>query len=360
MIDRRSSQWWLLNFLLCLLTLGTTACQKVAAQYPLEIEPFRLPESAFIPLDNLVTNEWLLLDRETDQYGIWNGSALSFLEWPDNTSCTLGTTYHYVQTLGHSSLIFIQECHGRYPDRYPINTHGETYLVQYDLTTGVVSPLFSIPLYQSFRIGGGSCTLNGTQCIIQTGVALNDALYLIDERGITPWPVTVNKGEQSWSIANGYQALQARDAAQSQHEFSNAGESVGVARHAIWSPDDLVVALFASRDPRSSSRESSLEEYCLNLVDVATLDASCKLTGLYEARDLRWAPDGSKLIFQAAIDSYGNGLWLYDVERDRLYQLAAGEYGKAIWDKTGQAIITVKCHDALCKEFVGVRFNLRF
>lgn len=359
-MDGRSSTWWQLTLLLGLLTLGTTACQRAIAQYPVEIESFRLPVDAFIPLDHLGMEEWLLFNRKTHQYGIWNGKDLSSLELPGNTLCTLGTTYHYIQTSGHSSFIFVQECHGRYPDRFPINTRSEAYLVQYELGTDLVSPLFSAPLYQSLRIGGGSCTLNGTQCIIQTGAPLNEALYLIDKQGITPWPVIVNKGKQSWSIANGYLALQAQDAAQSWQEFVSIGGSVGSARHAMWSPDDQLVALFASRDSRSSNRGPSLQEYCLNLVDMVTLDASCRLTGLYDARNLRWAPDSSKLVFQATIDGYGNGLWLYDIERDSLYQLAAGEYGKAIWDKTGQAIITVKCHDVLCEEFVGIRFNLRF
>ncbi len=189
---------------------------------------------------------------------------------------------------------------------------GDTFNIKYylmglDNRTGEVTQLLDYPMPESI-VGTGGFQWNPTMSIGLMGNAnrlISEQMYRLSKEG---WE------ELDVGLAQAY------------------GPS--------WSPSGDQVAFIGATEKGSPLTFSDLGLY---LMSAGGKDVHPVLEGFRVASGVAWAPQGRWLAFPATFgDVENSGLWLFDLEQNRVRQIAEGLFGLPRWSPDGMRIAVVQ------------------
>jgi len=183
------------------------------------------------------------------------------------------------------------------------------FVMALNLDTGEVEQLLEYPL-PAFRVGSGGFEWNPT---MDVGI-MGDGRRYIEE-------------QLYWYTREGTEPI-----------------DVGLvqAYGPTWSPDGEQIAFIGSKERGSPLTYSNLGLY---LMSAEGKQVRPVLEGFHDASGVSWSPQGRWLAFPGAFgerEAETYGLWLFDLERNQVRQIAEGVFGLPRWSADGQRIAVVQ------------------
>ena len=183
------------------------------------------------------------------------------------------------------------------------------HLMAYDTDSGTVEQLLNYE-FPDFSIGTGAFAWNPAM----TRGLMGDGRFYIDE-------------QLYWYAKDGSEPL-----------------DVGLvqAYGPTWSPDGEQIAFIGSKEKGSPLAYSNLGLYIMNSDGK---EVHPILEGFRASSGVAWSPLGRWLVFPGAFgerESEMFGLWLYDLERNRLLQIAEGVFDVPSWSTDGERLAVVQ------------------
>jgi hypothetical protein len=266
---------------------------------------------------------------------------------PDDARCTRRTEYTAAKALPDGNLGFSMICRGFWPER-PVGQDDARFVVAYDWELSAIQQIVAAPL--PVTTWSPSWNPEMTRGVVGIGSLLGTVAW-ITPLGMEPMIVSIETGEQSWSLADNLAAME------DYRRGNDRTSEVGIARNPAWSPDGRLVAFWASTDVIGRTGMARARgSYGLFLLDVETWQLTSIVENVQNVTLLRWSPDSQWLAFFGDIGSSKHSLWAVSVDGAGLEYVDRGSGfdfhpGFNGWDwLSEEEIIATRCLDSECEE----------
>lgn len=167
--------------------------------------------------------------------------------------------------------------------------------------------------------------------VIAHGGLICEGLSRFSRSGPDPLPVTISDEGRSFRLDT---------------PVDGAGKcaDTGRAHYPAWSPDGRTIAFFGSPASIGLSGQGRLDaDWNVYLLDATDLSPRRGLRGVYNARALRWSPDGTRLAFAGEIRSQ-EGTWTVKPGDNVPQLISSTDLDWLAWSPDGTQIVGAKSY----------------
>jgi hypothetical protein len=167
--------------------------------------------------------------------------------------------------------------------------------------------------------------------VIAHGGLICEGLSRFSRSGPDPLPVTISDEGRSFRLDT---------------PVDGAGKcaDTGRAHFPTWSPDGRTIAFFGSPASIGRSGQGRLDaDWNLYLLDATDLSPRRGLRGVYNARALRWSPDGTRLAFAGEIGSR-KGTWTVRPVDNVPHLISSTDLDWLAWSPDGTQMVGAKSY----------------
>lgn len=303
--------------MVCIIMIGCQPSQSGRVVSPVPIHPLRVPEGNYRALAWTSTDRVIFEYRPKGKQGpgtnLWimrsDGTELHELTLPPDTQneCSW-TEYHDPVVLSNGQVAYVRSCHTA---KEPFWSSSVLVL---NPNTQTSQLLFNqeIPEAALFSIAFGS---DLSYAVGATYSDVEHYMFGIDSGGT----YTLELGRPR-------------------------------PNRPAWSRDGKTIAFFGNQSMQSEPGPNwAAQAYDLWLIpaDCVTRSSNCtdKARMLLESVDsptnMAWSPDGKWLAFDGDVQGQGKGIWLLNVNGQKLYQVAVGNFERPAWSPDGHTIMVV-------------------
>ncbi len=303
--------------LACIIIVGCQPSQPERIVHPVLVHPLQVPEGDYYTLawlsDDRVVLDYKSKGKQGPESNLWimrsDGSEFHELALPGDTQneCSW-TEYHDPVTLSDGQAAYVRSCH---MEKEPFRSSSILVL---NPRTQTSQQLFSqqIPESALFSLAFGSDSSRGVGA---TYSDIEHHLFGIDSQGtFTVELGLLRPNRPTWSSDGKYLAFFGNRTMR-----GDAGPIWATQPYDLWSmPADCI-----SRSTSCSATAQMLIQNVKGPTRVA------------------WSPNGKWLVFDGDVQGQGKGIWLFDVNRQKIYQIAFGNYERPTWSPNGENVMVV-------------------
>lgn len=183
-------------------------------------------------------------------------------------------------------------------------------------------------------------------------------LYWISANKIQPVDITLQDTNHTWHLPNSIIAKEIY--LNDPNITSQSPQPVGMVGVVDWASNGEKIAFWATLATIGQSYDLFRQlPWTLYQLDTQTMHVEPLLDTIYDASDLRWAPQGEWIAYTSgAKGTQPAGLWIISNVARKPMLVRKGHFRDVIWEQNGKQVISILCTNNRCDTTEIWRFDI--